>query len=163
MDILLIKGRIALALVESIFRRAGLQVTPVGPLEVPPHLGREDLPDFAIGRADGDPGLARRRLVEVRYRVDLSHYLAIESQRGPRSRFGLARRHWPDLDFVFVTDRPEPGRSSFQVLGLTDWQPGRPFETVDLFGAPHLGIYRHNVDEHETLLRRIFGLLTGGP
>jgi len=69
-DLLDIKGRIALALVESIFRRAGFELMPVGQREAPPRLGREDLvPDFFAVRAPVD-GKAPEpaRLVEVRYR-----------------------------------------------------------------------------------------------
>src|SRR3989304_1383370 len=47
MDLLDIKARIAQALVESVFRRAGFTLTPVGPRESPSRLGRGGLvPDF---------------------------------------------------------------------------------------------------------------------
>lgn len=164
MDLITIKGRIALALVESIFRRAGFVLTPPGPQGVPPHLGREDLPDFAARRSEGEGSLpAVARLIEVRYRLDLAHYLDIEAQRGARSVFAHARRHWPSLAFVFVTEYPEPGRSAFQVLDIADWAPERSGGAVDLFAHPELMIYRQNVEEHEQLLRRMFALLTGGP
>jgi hypothetical protein len=160
-DLLAIKDRIALALVESIFRRAGFELAPHDQREVPPHLGREDLPDFVARRAaDGRPALAR--LVEVRYRLDLSHYLAVESQRGPRSVFAHARRHWPDLLFVFVTDHPAPGRACFQALDLGEWAVGGGAAGVDLFAHPPLDIYPQNVEEHAVLLRRMFALLTRG-
>jgi hypothetical protein len=163
-DLLSIKGRIALALVEGIFRRAGFTVTPLDQREVPPHLGRDDLPDFAVQRAGvADAGGEPPRLVEVRYRIDLPHYLAIESQRGSRSVFTLARRHWPDLTFVFVTDHPQPERSCFQALDLTGGPPAQGFQPVDLFAHPAFLIYRQNVEEHEALLRRMFVLLAGGP
>jgi len=161
-DLLAIKSRIALAIVESIFRRAGFVVTPVEQREVPPHLGRGDLPDFMVWRsaAEGEaPG--DRRLVEVRYRVELAHYLSIETQRGLRSVFAQAKRQWPDLLFVFVTDRPEPGRSVFQALDLGPWNSGTAVTVVDLATHAGLAIYRQNVEEHELLLRRMFAILTG--
>jgi hypothetical protein len=165
-DLLDIKGRIAQALVESIFRRAGFTLTPVGPRDSSSRLGREELiPDFFAGRVppDGKPPDSPARLVEVRYRPQLSQYLAIEDQRGSQSIFAHAKRQWPGLIFVFVTDHPEPGRSPFQVLDLECWSPGEPVRPVDLFTHPRLDIYRQNVEEHEVLARRIFALLTGNP
>lgn len=161
MDLLAIKAGLALALVESIFRRAGFTLAAPGRREVPPHLGREDLPDFIAQRppAEDAPG----RHVEVRYRLDLAHYLAIEQQRGSRSMFAQAKRHWPDLVVVFVTDHPEAGRSAFQALDLARWQHGQPLVAIDLFAHPELVIYRQNVAEHEVLLRRMVALLAGGP
>jgi len=163
-DLLDIKRRIARALVESIFRRAGFTVTPVGPREPagwPARLGREDLgPDFSIRRGQ-DPAVAggAARLVEVRYRREVSQYLALEDQRGVQSVFAHAKRQWPDLMFVFVTDRPETGRSGFQVLDLAHWRLGEPVAALDLFAHPGLDVYRRNVEEHEELARRIFALL----
>jgi hypothetical protein len=165
-DLLDIKGRIAQALVESIFRRAGFTLTPVGPRESPPRLGREELvPDFFALRApaDGKPPDHPARLVEVRYRPQVAQYLAIEDQRGPQSIFTHAKRQWPGLMFVFVTDHPEPRRSPFQILDLESWNPGDPVGAIDLFAHAGLDIYRQNVEEHETLARRIFTLLTGSP
>jgi hypothetical protein len=150
--------------VEAIFRRAGFTVTPLDqPREAPPHLGRGDLPDFAVQRAGGDlAAAAPPQLIEVRYRIDLPHYLAIEAQRGPRSVFALARRHWPELTFVFVTDHPAPGRACFQALSLADWAPAGGPQAVDLFAHPGFLIYRQNVEEHESLMRRMFALLASG-
>lgn len=172
MDLLDIKGRIAVALVESVFRRAGFSIAPVPGLGGEPvaRMGREDLmPDFtaARGPASGshDPAAAGTpdgsRVVEVRYRPQISQYLAIEAQRAGQSVFALAKRQWPRLIFVFVTDHPEPGRSGFQVVDLTPWTSGVPLRAEDLFAHAELGIYRQNVEEHEALLRRIFALLTG--
>lgn len=165
MDLLTTKGRIALALVESIFRRAGFALTPVGPIEVPPHLGREDLPDFAARRVVPETGADEEpaRLIEVRYRLDLAHYLAIENKRGARSVFVQAKRQWPGLVFVFVTDHPEPGRACFQAIDLKPWGPGEAVTAIDLFAHGGLAIYRQNVEEHEVLLRRMFALLMGSP
>jgi hypothetical protein len=164
-DLLDIKGRIALALVESVFRRAGFALSPVDQREVPPHLSREDMPDFAARRppAPAEAPEEPTRLVEVRYRLDLVHYLALENQRGPRSVFAQAKRQWPGLVFVFVTDRPAAGRSAFQAIDLGPWRAGQPLEAVDLFSHRDLAIFRQNVEDHELLLRRMFALLTGSP
>jgi hypothetical protein len=162
-DLLDIKGRIAVALVESIFRRAGFALAALGPGTTPLRQGREDLaPDFAATRPP-DPGPAvPQRPIEVRYRVQVGQYLSIEEQRGGQSVFALARRHWPDLLFVLVTEHPEPGRSSFQAFDLAGWEVGKAVASVDLFAHDQLAIYPHNVEEHEVLLRRMFALLTGG-
>lgn len=166
MDLLDIKARIAQALVESIFRRAGFTLTPVGPREASPRGGREELiPDFFAVRMppDGKPPDSPARLVEVRYRPQVAQYLAIEGQRGAQSIFVYAKRQWPGLMFVFVTDHPEPGRSFFQILDLESWSVGDPVTSTDLFAHTRLDIYRQNVEEHEALARRIFSLLTGTP
>ncbi len=164
MDLLDIKARIAQALVESIFRRAGFTLTPVGPRESSARIGREELvPDFFAVRVppEGKPPEQPARLVEVRYRPQVAQYLAIEGQRGSQSIFAHAKRQWPGLMFVFVTDHPERGRSTFQILDLEPWNPGDPVLAVDLFAHAGLDIYRQNVAEHEELARRIFGLLSG--
>lgn len=164
MDLLQIKGRIAVALVESIFRRAGFGLDPLGAAaETPVRQGREDLaPDFRATAPPLAPGGGVSRIVEVRYRPQVGQYLAIEVQRGPHSLFSVAKRHWPDLVFVLVTDHPEPARSCFQVVDLEPWAAGRPVTAQDLHAHDTLGIYRQNVEEHEALLRRMFTLLTGG-
>jgi hypothetical protein len=163
-DLLEIKGRIAVALVESIFRRAGFTLTPVHHGEAVPRQGREDMvPDFRAARPAGAPdGAAPARAIDVRYRPQVTQYLLIEAQRGPQSVFALAKRHWPELVFVFVTDHPEPARSCFQVLDLAGWRVGSPVAAEDLHAHRELEIFRQNVEEHETLLRRMFALLTGG-
>jgi hypothetical protein len=163
-DLLEIKGRIAVALVESIFRRAGFALSPVVHPETSPRQGREDLiPDFQARLAPAAGGPAEpARVVEVRYRPQVGQYLLIESQRGPHSLFTVARRQWPDLVFVFVTDHPEPGRSCFQVVDLGSWPAGTALAAEDLHAHAPLGIFRQNVEEHEALLRRMFALLTGG-
>jgi hypothetical protein len=164
-DLLDIKGRIALALVESIFRRAGFALSAVDQREVPPHLSRDDLPDFAARRSPAAPEAPEEaaRLVEVRYRLDVTHYLAIENQRGLRSVFAQAKRQWPGLIFVFVTDHAGAGRSGFQALDLGPWRPGETLSAVDLFTHQGLAIFRQNVEEHEVLLRRMLALLAGNP
>ena len=52
-----------------------------------------------------------------------------------------------------MTDRPQPGRSSFQAFSLPDHVPGQPFETVDLASLERFRIFPHNIADHETLLR----------
>jgi hypothetical protein len=71
----------------------------------------------------------------------------------------MARRQWPKLYFVLVTEHPEPGRSCFQVISFAEYQPGAPFKTVDLTDLPELGIFRNNVEDHEALVGSIFELL----
>lgn len=167
MDLLQIKGRISVALVEAIFRRAGFGVAPVDAAAATGRTGREDLaPDFRATAPDATGGgpAARPsvRMVEVRYRPQVNQYLAIEQQRGPHSLFTVAKRQWPDLVFVLVTDHPDPARSCFQVVDLANWAAGDPVTAVDLHAHATLRIYRQNVEEHEVLLRRMFALLTGG-
>jgi hypothetical protein len=101
-------------------------------------------------------------VVEVRYRPQVGQYLLIEAQRGPHSLFTVAKRHWPALVFVFVTDHPEAGRSCFQVVDLGPWAAGDAVTALDLYAHDALRIFRQNVEEHEALLRRMFALLTGG-
>ena len=163
MDLLEIKGRISVALVESIFRRAGFTLAPVVHPETSPRQGREDLiPDFQATFPAAADGPAARCIVEVRYRPQVGQYLLIEGQRGPHSLFAVARRQWPDLVFVVVTDHPEPGRSCFQVVELGSWATGSAVAAKDLYAHGELRIFRQNVEEHEALLRRMFTLLTGG-
>lgn len=164
MDLLQIKGCLAVALVESIFRRAGFAIEPTEAGEAPARHGREELaPDFRAARP-GPPGgpASPGRPVEVRYRPQVGQYLAIEAQRGLHSVFSVAKRQWPDLVFVLVTDHPEPGRSCFQAVDLGPWPGGGAVPAEDLHAHAEFQIYRQNVEEHEALLRRMFALLTGG-
>jgi hypothetical protein len=159
MDLLEVKSRIAEALVESIFRRARYEVAPYRGATPPLRLGREDFsPDFSICLPNPN-GREQRSLVEVKYRSSVDQFMSVENQRGERSVFLTARRQWPDLCFVFVTDRPQPGRSAFQALSLPEHPVGKPFDTVDLVGIERFGIFEHNIADHEELLRRIFALL----
>ena len=164
MDLLEIKGRIAVALVESIFRRAGFTLAPAVAVESSPRLGREDLiPDFQATLTGASDTAARTPcVVEVRYRPQVGQYLLIEGQRGPHSLFTVAKRQWPGLVFVFVTDHPEAGRSCFQVVDLASGATGGAVTALDLHDHDGLRIFRQNVEEHEALLRRMFALLTGG-
>jgi hypothetical protein len=162
MDLLEVKSRVAEALVESIFRRARFEVAPYQRVEaLPLRVGREDFsPNFAV-RREGDDGREERARVEVKYRSAVDQFMSVENQRGERSVFLMARRQWADLCFVFVTDRPQPGRSCFQALFFPEHPLGKPFETVDLTQVARFGLFEHNIADHETLLRRIFALLTG--
>jgi hypothetical protein len=159
MDLLEAKSRIAEALVESIFRRARCRIHPFSAEHLPLRVGREDFsPDFVVGLAsNGTPGLDI--LVEVKYRPSIEQFVSVENQRGERSVLELARRQWPNLYFVLVSERPMPGRSCFQALPIHDLTPGGPFHTVDLDQLEELRIFRANVEDHEILVRRIFTLL----
>ncbi len=161
MDLLEAKTRVAEALVESIFRRARYEVVPYRREGMGgPRGGREDFsPDFSVRPADDDGG--KRFLVEVKYHPHIDQFLSVESQRGGRSLLQMARRQWPDLYVVLVSDRPENGRSCFQAFSLAAWTPGAACASTDLADVPELGIFPHNVADHEQLIRRIFALLAG--
>jgi len=159
MDLLEAKSRIAEALVESIFRRARCSIHPFSAEHLPLRVGREDFsPDFIVGfGANGGPQL--EILVEVKYRPSIEQFVSVENQRGERSVLELARRQWPNLYFVLVSERPEAGRSCFQALPIHALTPGGPFHTVDLDRLEELRIFHANVEDHEILARRIFALL----
>jgi hypothetical protein len=160
MDLLEAKSRIAEALVESIFRRARYDIEPFRVAAARLRFGREDFsPDFRACRA-GDNGARREVLVEVKYRPSVEQFLSVENQRGGRSVFLLAQRHWPSLYFVLVTDRPDDGRSCFQALPLASVASGDAFRATDLEHLEDLHIFRNNIQDHEELVRRIFGLLS---
>ena len=156
MDLYSTKSRIAEAFVESIFRRAQFDVRPYSPAS-PFRIGHEDFsPNFGVARnGTGEPVL-----VEVKYRPYVEQFLALENQRRESSIFVLARKHWPELYFVLVTDHPGPGRSCFQGIALAGAHA--PFATVDLGALTELRIFPQNVGDHERLLLRLFGLLTQG-
>jgi hypothetical protein len=161
MDLLEAKSRIAEALVESIFRRARYEVEPYRAVSPPLRFGREDFsPDFNACLA-GDNGGRREVLVEVKYRPSVEQFISVENQRGERSVFLLAQRHWPSLYFVLVTDRPQSGRSCFQAVALDRVGTGEAFRAVDLEHLEDLRIFRNNIQDHEELVRRIFGSLAG--
>jgi hypothetical protein len=159
MDLLEVKSRIAEALVESIFRRARYEIAPFRAPASPLRLGREDFsPDFRVTHPN--PEGERTFLIEVKYRPSVEQFISVENQRGDRSIFLLARRQWPDLYFVMVTERPEPGRSCFQAVAFENFRTGEPFRTVDLVEVKEFGLFPHNIEDHEELVRRIFALLT---
>ena len=160
MDLLEVKSRIAEALVESIFRRARYDVAPYRASASPLRCGREDFsPDCRIKQPNAEGG-DREHLVEVKYRPSVEQFISVENQRGERSIFLLARRQWPALYFILVTERPEPGRSCFQAVVFETLRTGEPFRTVDLTEVKEFGLFPHNIEDHEELVRRIFELLT---
>jgi len=163
MDLLEVKNRIAEAMVESIFRRARYSLIPVGEGAIPGasvRVGREELlaPHMRVRREADDQVIDLP--LSVKYRLHIDQYLAIENQRGPKSIFHAAWRQWPDLRFIFVSERPEPGRSCFQVVQPGDGRSIDLVHTTDLADQAELEIFRHNVEDHEELLRRIFSLLS---
>jgi hypothetical protein len=160
MDLLEAKSRIAEALVESIFRRARWDVEPFrSGASLPLRFGREDFsPDFRVNQFTPE-GETRSFLVEVKYRPSVEQFISVENQRGVKSVFLLARRQWPALYFVLVTERPGEGRSCFQALSFETLRSGEPFRTVDLAEMKEFGLFPHNVLDHEELARRIFGSL----
>ncbi len=162
MDLLDAKSRIAEALVESIFRRARYQVEAYPAGRTPLRFGREDFsPDFSATVPGQYGESSQEMLVEVKYRPSVEQFISVENQRGEKSVFLLARRQWPSLYFILVTDRPEAGRSCFQALPFSRLTPGEPFRTVNLDALRELRIFKNNIEDHEELVRRIFGLLAG--
>lgn len=151
------KSRVAKALVESIFRRARYAIQPFRAEPASLRIGREELsPDFAVTRA---PSAGADFLLEVKYRPSIEQFVAVEVQRAGRSTLAMARRQWPSVRFVLVTDRPEPGRSCFQTLAPDVSFTGEPIRTVNLRDVDELAIFPHNIEDHEQLLCRILGLL----
>lgn len=159
----LLKGRVAEALVEAIFRRARYVVSRAGRESQFPSLlkaGQDGfLPDFLIRRPvereAGQRPLHQLIALEVKYRRDLDTYLRQDLAALCEKAAG-----WPDLCAIFVTDNPAPGRSCFQVIDLR----GDPtFTTRDLQHVPELDIYERTVRDFEHLVRQIFPLLGGTP
>jgi hypothetical protein len=163
MDLLEAKSRIAEALVESIFRRARYSIGPYrrDGVALAIRVGRDDLsPDFRV-RVASDDG-TRAFPVHVRYHPQVDQFLAMESQRGERAVLRMAQRHWPDLRFILVGERPEGGRSCFQAGHLPAYDAGGgAYRSQDLAAVAEVGIFAHNVADHEELLRRIFAHLSG--
>ena len=157
MDLSEAKSRIAEALVESIFRRARYDVAAFKTDQALLRFGREDFsPLFRVSqRVDGED---RSYLIAVKYRPSAEQFISVENQRGERAIFQMMRRHWPTLYFVLVTERPEAGRSCFQVVPFETMRPGES-RTVDLLQVKELQLYPHNLEDHEELTRRIFGSL----
>src|SRR5438093_11498039 len=161
MDLLEVKSRIAEALVEAIFRRARYQIRPFRNNTSPLRFGREDFsPDFRVS-SELESENSGEFLIEVKYRPSAYQFVSVENQRGERSIFHMARRQWPTLYFILVTDRPEAGRSCFQAIPFSRLTPGEPFRTVNLDALRELRIFKNNIEDHEELVRRIFGLLAG--
>src|SRR3989454_6149726 len=156
MDLLEAKSRIAEALVESIFRRARYEVHPYRPETLPLRFGREDFsPDFRV-----TPPPARASdgelLVEVKYRPSIEQFVSVENQRGDRSALFAARRHWPTLYFVLVTERPEAGRSCFHALSLPAPPARGPLRPAGILDLKKLPILPHHLQDHQQPIRRVF-------
>jgi hypothetical protein len=154
-----LKGRIAEALVEMMFRRAGYAVSRTGRESQVQRLfksGRDEfLPDFMIRRAVERPGSERplHQLIpiEVKYRRDIERFLHVEA-----ADFRVHSRKWPGLYLVLVTENPDQGRSCFQVLD----GDGEATGTADLHGVRALDIFDTTVLEYEELGRKLFRLLS---
>ena len=158
MDLSEAKSRIAEALVESIFRRARYDVAPYKTDQSLLRFGREDFsPAFRVEqRVDGED---RGYLLAVKYRPSAEQFISVENQRGDRSIFQMMRRHWPTLHFVLVTERPDRGRSCFQVVPFETLRAGESFRALDLIEVKDFGLFPHNLEDHEELTRRIFASL----
>lgn len=159
----LLKGRMAEALVEAVFKRARYTVARVGRETRTPALvrsgRREFMPDFVVWRALDEPSLGhhsyRLLAIEVKYRADLEDYL----RRDSPSRSAEVAQQWPELYEIIVTDRPQSGRSCFQAVHVSALPAGTTPVTLDLHLVPGLDIYRRTVDEYEGLVREIFPIL----
>ena len=139
MEIYETKSRIGAALVESIFRRARFELKPYQAVGASPlRFAREDFcPNFLATPGEGAD--RRNVLVEVKYRPFVEPFIALENQRNESSIFRLARKHWPEMEFILVTDHPMPGRSCFQSIAFSP--VGEPFHTVDLIELKDLQIF----------------------
>lgn len=159
----LLKGRMAEALVEAVFKRARYTVARVGRETQMPALVRsgrtEFMPDFVVWRALDGPSLGHHSYhlvaIEVKYRADLADYLCRDSP----SRSAEVAQQWPELYEILVTDRPEGGRSCFQVIQVSALQAGTMPVTLDLHQVSGLDIFRRTVEEYEGLVREIFPIL----
>jgi hypothetical protein len=159
----LLKGRMAEALVEAVFKRAKYTVARVGRETQMPALVRtgrtEFMPDFVVWRALDAPSLGhdsyRLVAVEVKYRADLDDYL----RRASPSRSAEVAQQWPELYEIIVTDRPQSGRSCLQAVHVAALPAGTTPVTRDLHLVPGLDIYRKTVEEYEGLVREIFPIL----
>jgi hypothetical protein len=162
MDLSGLKGRIAEAVVESMFRRAGYRVGRVGrEADIPALMqaGRSQYqPDSLLWRPEPrdppDPHLHRLVAIEVKYRSSLSEFIRHDLPDIVRD----IRDQWPDLYWVLVTDRPAAGRSCFQALSMRD----EPRETSlrDLHEVSAFNIYPSTVREYDHLVTAIFRFLS---
>ena len=161
-----LKGRIAEAFVEAIFRRAGYRVSRAGresQFQRMIRIGSDSfLPDFLLHKPAGETPTGRplHRLipVEVKYRASVEDFLRSHGDE----LVALVGAQWPELCIAFVTDHPPTGRSCFQILDLAAVRPGEPLVSVDLHYVRDLDIYLSTVQEYEGLVRQIFPLLRLG-
>ena len=162
-----IKGRIAEALVESIFRRAEFKMTRFGresDLRGMMKSGKDEsfTPDFlAMKEVVADsPGVYQTHMIEVKYRSNLVRYLEEEKTKRQKSELVPAKEKWPHLCLVFVTENAGARRSCFQALDLAEFEPGRFLRTVDLHEITRFDLFPDNVQQHEELARKMFGLMS---
>ena len=161
-DVSHLKGRIAEALVQSILRRASFRVARVGREThvqgLMPRSRTEFGPDFLVWRVeDSERQLYHLVAVEVKYRANLKDYLATDG----RDFVVEARAKWPDLYCVLVTDKPDDGRSCFQVLRLAQRSPDAELVTINLEDVKELDVYAATVREYEGLVTQLFQFLGG--
>ena len=169
LDLRTIKGRIAEALVESIFQRAEFKMTRFGresDLRGMMKSGRDEAftPDFLVMKevykGEKTPEIYETQMLAVKYRANLGSYLVRQDKAAGNSDFAKAKEKWPNLCVVFVTDRPSELRSCFQALELSDYEAGKHFKTVELHQIDRFKIFEHNVGQHEELARKMFRLLS---
>ena len=160
-DINLLKGRMAEALVEGIFKRAQYMVARVARETQVSALMRtgQNVPDFVVWKALDEPSLGHRSYlllaIEVKYCANLDDHLRLETP----ARSPEVALQWPELYEILVTDRPELGRSCFQAIHVSILPPAAPPSTLDLHLVPGLDIYRRTVEEYEGLVREVFPLI----
>lgn len=159
-----LKGRIAEALVESIFRRAQYRVARIGRESQVQGLVKvgasEFAPDFLVWKHLSGNGserhLHRLFAIEVKYRNNLGEFIRNEMQQ-VLSQTG---DQWPDLYYIVVTDNPENNRSCFQIFEVKNARPPESEPILqDLHEFRHLEIFPTTVREYEGLVRQIFPLL----
>jgi hypothetical protein len=163
MDVNDLKGRIAEALVESIFRRAGYRVARVGRESQVPGLMKvgssEFAPDFLVWKqARGpQPSLPLHHLfpIEVKYRSNLREFVRKELE----PLVARMRDQWPRLYCIVITDSPDSDRSCFQAFELNNGVSETAPALVDLHELAHLDIFSTTIEEYEGLVKDIFALL----
>jgi hypothetical protein len=62
---------------------------------------------------------------------------------------------------VLVTDKPDDGRSCFQVLRLAQCSPDAELVTINLEDVKELDVYAATVREYEGLVTQLFQFLGG--
>jgi len=128
-------------------------------------VGRDESfsPDFLAMKEVADDGKSRgvyqTHMIEVKYRSNLVQYLAQEKRAGAKSVLVTAKEKWPNLCLVFVTDHAGDDRSCFQALDMSTFEPGRFLTTVNLYEIKRFDLFRQNVEQHEDLAKKLFGLL----
>src|SRR5580704_141741 len=159
----LLKGRMAEALVEGIFKRAHYTVARVGRESQISARMRTGQAEFVVWRALDEPSLGhhsyRLLAMEVKYRADLEGYL----RRDSLSRSPEIARQWPELYEIIVTDRPATGRSCFQAVHVSARADAGSPASLDLHLVAGLDIYRKTVEEYEDLVTRVFPILGSRP